>query len=292
MTASADLVEVLRQRGLIVADEKPYVIGRPDRVTLLLQTRAGTKVIAKQVRGGGAARLFENMRAVWNSSFGGRRAPAGLPQPLDCIPELELVLMEHVAGQTLAEMGNSERFFESAIQLIAALHGSDAVAETERSSRSIVRSLQRKAETIVSRLPDQTELIREAVAAIEAHRVKDSELVPSHGDCSPRNVLAADRLVLIDWERFQMSDPARDIAYFATWHWPEQLRRGRRPDDSLLKRAVAIYEAARPGAALRKRLRFHAAAGLIRRAASLVELWPERSYLVPALARTALRQFE
>lgn len=292
MTATADLVEVLRQRGLTVAEDKPFVIGRPDRLTLLLQTRAGAKVIAKQVPAGGAEKLFRNMHAVWISSFGERRAPAGLPQPLDCIPELELVLMEHVTGQTLAELGGPERFFEPAIQLIAALHGSDAVAEPERSSRSIVRSVQRKAETVLSRLPEHAGLIREAVAAIESHRAKDSEWVPSHGDCSPRNVLAADRLVLIDWERFQMSDPARDVAYFATWHWPEQLKRGRLPDDSLLKRAATVYETARPGAALRKRIRFHAAAGLMRRAASLVELWPEQSYLVPALARTALRQFE
>jgi hypothetical protein len=55
---------------------------------------------------------------------------------------------------------------------------------------------------------------------------------------------------------------------------------------------MEIYERTRPGTSLRKRIRFHTAAGLIRRAASLVELWPEQSYLVPALAKTALRQFE
>jgi aminoglycoside phosphotransferase (APT) family kinase protein len=288
---SPDLLEGLRGRGFEVADEE-FAIGRPDRLTLTLTHRQGTTVIAKQVPAGGAEKLFCNMRAVWNSSFGAARKPPGLPNPIDCIPELETVIMERVEGKTLAEMGAPEKYFELAVELIAALHGSDAVAETERGARSVVRSVQRKAEAVAARLPEHTKLVQEAVEAIEANRPKDSSLVPSHGDCSPRNVLAGERLVFIDWERFQMADPARDVAYFATWAWPDQLKRGRMPDESLLKRAMKLYERARPGISLRKQIRFYAATGLIRRAASLAELWPEQSYLVPALARTALRQFE
>jgi hypothetical protein len=289
--ASPEFIEALRQRGFEPLPEG-FTIGRPDRLALALKTSRGAQVVAKHVPNEGAEKLFRNMRAVWFSSFGADRIPPGLPEPVDCIPELGAVIMERVAGRTLAETGAPERFLEPAIELMAELHGSNAVAEKERGSRGIVRSVKRKADVITSRLPEHAELIQRAVQAIESHRPKDSELVPSHGDCSPRNVLVGERMVLIDWERFQMSDPARDVAYFATWSWPEQLKRGRLPDTGLLKRAVRIYERARSGVSLRKQIPFHAAAGLIRRAASLVELWPEQSYLVPALATTALRQFE
>jgi aminoglycoside phosphotransferase (APT) family kinase protein len=290
---SSDLLDGLRDRGFEVTDEE-FAIGRPDRLTVTLAHGSGPMVIAKQVPQGGAEKLFCNMRAVWNSSFGAARKPPGLPKPIDWIPELDIVIMERVEGKTLAEIGAPERYFEPAIELMAALHSSDAAGETERGARSVVRSVKRKAEAISSRLPEHTKVVQEAVAAMEANRPKDGLLVPSHGDCSPRNVLMSEgeRLVLIDWERFQMADPARDLAYFATWGWPEQLKRGRLPDDSLLKHAVKIYERDRPGISLRKQVRFYAAAGLIRRAASLAELWPEQSYLVPALAKTALRQFE
>jgi aminoglycoside phosphotransferase (APT) family kinase protein len=294
---NADLIEGLRTRGFDVSPER-FAIQRPDQTTLAVSSKDGAQLVAKQLPRERAEKLFRNMLAVWNSTFGVARTPAGLPRPLtlelmtETSSEYAVVLMERVEGRPLAE-AQADKFFPEAIALIAALHSSNAVAETERKSRSIVRSLQRKAEVITARAPQFAGVVRSAVAAIELHRRKESELVPSHGDFSPRNVLGGNgRLTLIDWERFQMADPARDVAYFATWPWTDQLKRGRMPDEAPIKRAIELYEQARPGASLRKQIRFYVAAGLIRRAASLVELWPEQSYLVPALAKTALRQFE
>jgi thiamine kinase-like enzyme len=291
MNAPAELLSALSQRGFHVVPES-FRIGRPDRVTLPATTDAGAAIVAKKLPADRAELLFRNMNAVWRSSFGERREPPGLPRPLDYIAELNVVIMERLTGRPLAECGDPQRHFDNAIRLIAELHSSDAQATQRRSARSVVRSARRKTDAIIARFAEHAALAGQVIERLEAVRPKDAELVPSHGDYSPRNVIFADRLALIDWERFQMADPARDVAYFATWDWPEQLKRGRSVSNKLLKRATDLYEQHRPGSALHKRIPFHAAAGLTRRAASLVELWPEQSYLVPALLRTALRQLE
>jgi aminoglycoside phosphotransferase (APT) family kinase protein len=129
--------------------------------------------------------------------------------------------------------------------------------------------------------------------SLQRSRVKDSELVCTHGDFSPRNVLVCDqRALLVDWDRLQQADPARDVTYFATWSWREAIRHGRLPDRSGLKAAVECYQAARPGSDLQRQLPFHVAAGLVRMCCSLIELWPDQAYLVPGLARAALRELE
>src|SRR5206468_866896 len=126
----------------------------------------------------------------------------------------------------------------------------------------------------------------------EAAQVDQLELVPSHGDFSPRNVLVAPerRLALIDWDRLQCADPARDIAYMGTWCWVSALRQGKVPEWSVLERSVARYNLLRPRAAVEMRLSFYIAAGLVRIAHSLIELWPDDAYLVPQLTAEALRQ--
>jgi len=58
----------------------------------------------------------------------------------------------------------------------------------------------------------------------------------------------------------------------------------------VLDRVVGTYNSLRPEALIEARLRFHIAAGLVRIAHSLVELWREDAYLVPQLATEALYQ--
>ncbi|MEP6471624.1 MAG: phosphotransferase, partial [Acidobacteriota bacterium] len=121
----------------------------------------------------------------------------------------------------------------------------------------------------------------------------DSTLVPCHGDFSPRNVLVSPgRSALIDWDRFQLADPARDIAHFGAWCWAERVRRGEKPSWSVLDRAVTAYDALRPSARIRERLGFHVAAALVRASESLILHSPEDALVVPALAAEALRRLE
>ena len=67
-----------------------------------------------------------------NSSFGAARKEPGLPQPIDCIPELNLVLMERVPGQPLAELGAQEKYLEAGITLIAMSFGVEATLPSRK----------------------------------------------------------------------------------------------------------------------------------------------------------------
>ena len=293
VSAPPALAQGLQAAGYTVAGDK-FPTGRPDRATFLVTTAEGKQLVARTSSPEVANRTFANMRALWQSPFGAARQPPGMPQPLEVLPDLGVLLMEHLPGRPLADMGPAqERHFDSAIKLLAELHSSGVTPETKRSSRGVVRSAQRKAAHAGQLAPPHAAALNSLAAALETQRVGDSELVPTHGDFSPRNVLAGgERLALIDWERFQLADPARDVAYFASWGWLDVLRRGRMPGGSSIKHAVEVYETARPGAKLRKRMKFHVAASLMRRACSLIELWPEQSYLVPAIVRVALRELE
>jgi aminoglycoside phosphotransferase (APT) family kinase protein len=64
--------------------------------------------------------------------------------------------------------------------------------------------------------------------AVDLSEVVDGELVPCHGDFSPQNVLVGPGgFALIDWDKLQLADPARDIAYTRAWCWAEAIRHQR-----------------------------------------------------------------
>ena len=271
----------------------PFPTGRPGRATVRARTQQGTLVVAKFCPERGA-QTFENMQKLWASTFGERRQPAGLPKPLDYLPEPGVLISEYVEGRPLSETGRlSESHARGAVELLASLHGSDVQPPSRRSSRGIVRSARRKADRVAELAPQYADAVRSLADALEARRARDTEMVPSHGDFSMRNVLAGpQRLVLIDWERLQRADPMRDIVYFGISTWLPRLRRGRLPDRSLLKQVLAHYRTLRPGADLKRQTGFHLAAGLLRIACSLIELWPAEAYLVPALVSIAHRELE
>jgi aminoglycoside phosphotransferase (APT) family kinase protein len=275
------------------AEPTPFPGGRPDHASVRARTRHGTEVVAK-LCGHNGEQAFRNMRALWASSFGAQRKPPGLPEPLDYIPDPGILISEYVDGRPLAHAACiSEKDARTTSELLVALHGCNAQPQSRRTSRGIVRSARRKADRIAQLAPQYAEAARSLADAIETRRVSDTELVPSHGDFSPRNVLvAAGRFVLIDWDRLQLADPARDLVYFGISTWLPRLRRGRLPNRDLLHEVLRYYSALRPSAKLKAQLHFHIAAGLLRIACSLVELWPAEAYLVPALIAVALRELE
>jgi aminoglycoside phosphotransferase (APT) family kinase protein len=254
-------------------------------------TPGGVRVVAKVYEEGQGEAAYANMQEAWHSSFGVRRRPPGLPRPLEYLPDLGVLVMERLEASRLADLGpRDEKSFERAVRLIAALHESDARPQKRRDCRRIIRSVRRKGTEMDQRLPALGVHFRQVADALEAASIADSELKPAHGDCIPGNVLVApDRIVLIDWDRFQSADPARDIAYFGSWYWVNAIERGAAPDWSMLGRAVRAYEAVRPGASLDKRLDFHVAAGLMRMAHFLAAV-RARPELVPPIAAEAIRR--
>jgi aminoglycoside phosphotransferase (APT) family kinase protein len=229
---------------------------------------------------------------LWDSSFGERRDPPGLARPIEYIGEAGVLVMEHLGGRPLLELDYlAEEHLRQSVELLAALHESDArLSSVPRTASRIVKSLRRKEARIAELAPEYAARYGAAVDAVEAAQPGDQELVCSHGDFSPRNVLAGTgRYALIDWDRLRLADPARDIAHYGAWCWLRALHRRGASDWSALERFVAGYASLRP-CALGDRLDFHRAAALLRMVASRVELWREESYLIPALLDEAARR--
>jgi hypothetical protein len=284
-----DVRAALSERGY-EPDGSEFLTRRPDRLTVGLRTADGEPAIGKLFPAGGGADANRNMRALWESSFGERRDPPGLARPIEYIEEPEVLVMEHLGGRPLVELDYlADEAFRSSVELLAALHGSGAaLASVPRTGARIVKSLRRKQARIAELAPEYAADYGAAVDAVEGAKPGDGELVASHGDFSPRNVLAGrSRYALIDWDRLKPADPARDVAHYGAWCWLRALHGSGAYDCSALDRFVAGYESLRPGAALRERLDFHLGAALLRMVASRVELWREESYLIPKLIEEA-----
>lgn len=290
---SPGLDEALAKRGYNALGDH-FATGRPDRATLALVSRSGARAVGKLYPFRGGEEAFRNMTEVWASSFGARRQPPGLPRPLEYLAEAGVLVMERLEGRPLAELGFAEdRELRRSMALLADLHESDARPRRNRDPRRILRSLERKSDRVAELAPQYSRPIREVVEALASRLPPPAPLVPSHGDFSPRNVLVAPgRFALIDWDRFQWADPARDVAYTGVWCWARALREGAEPDASALDAAAESYDRERPGALTAASLRFHAAAGLVRIAHGLVELWPREAEFVPRLASEALRRLQ
>jgi hypothetical protein len=290
-SARPALDEALAKRGYETRSER-FATGRPDRSALALVSSAGLPSVGKLYPRGGGEEAFRNMTEVWASSFGARRSPPGLPRPIEYIPEAGVLVMERLEGRPLAELGPIDgRELRSSMALLADLHRSGARPRTNRDPRRILRSLERKADRVADLAPRFATAIREVVEALAGRLPPPAALVASHGDFSPRNVLVSPgRLALIDWDRFQWAEPARDVAHAGMWCWARALRAGARPDASSLEAAADGYDHALPGTLTAASLQFHAVASLVRIAHSLVLLWPREASLVPALAAEALRR--
>jgi len=285
------VLKLLRIKGY-EANGVKFPTGRSDRITLPMVTRKRLPVVAKFYPTGGGEITFSNMQELWRSSFGEGRRPPGLPRPIEYLDDAGVLIMERVEGRPFVELDPLDiNILDDSIRLAASLHQCNAQPGKRRDSRLIVKSVRRKAESISKLAPKFAETFWTAVEALEAAQVKDLELVPCHGDFSPKNVLVAPNgLVLLDWDRFRLADAARDIAYMGCWYWVRGLRQEKTPDWSVLDRIVNIYNSLRPGVAIDAHLSFHISAGLLRRAHSYLILWKEESYLVPQLIREALCQ--
>ncbi|PYQ68403.1 MAG: hypothetical protein DMF54_00645 [Acidobacteria bacterium] len=294
---AVSVLEALDSHGYVPASggSARFSVGRPDRETFPMAAADGSDVVVKVYADGRGEATFRNMNILWRSSFGEGRRPPGLPRPIEYLRDREAdggaLVMERLAAPTLLELGTlRDEHLEFAMQLAADLHRSGVAAPRTRSAKKIVRSVERKAERVMALAPHLGADLARVAAALEEHRGRDAELVPCHGDFSPRNVLVgATRNAVIDWDRLQLADPARDVAYFGTWCWVQGLRSGVN-DWSVLDRAVASYQSRRPEVELTSRIGFHVAAGLARIAHGLVELWPAQAHLVPRLSAEALRR--
>jgi hypothetical protein len=287
------VLQALQAQGYTL-DGAAYSTGRPNRVIVSLSSPAGAPLVAKLYPAGGGERTYAQMRQLWRSSFGERRKPPGLPKPVDFLPDPGVLLMECVAGNLCVHRNQlDDETLQGIVAVVAALHDSDVEPLEQRDANRMFRSVRHKANGIADMMPQAASSVTAVVDALELTIGQSGQLVPTHGDCSPRNIVVGPRrIVLIDWDRFERAEPARDIAHLGAWYWVWLLRQGKTPDWSVLERMVSWYRLLRPHAEVEKRLSFYVAARLVRTAHRILVEWPEESHLVPKLAAEALARLK
>jgi len=233
-----------------VSDACERTIGtHADRPVLLVE-HDGDAAVLKRYERGGAALVHGQMVDLWASGF-----RASMPRPIALVEQGRSVLMSRCDGTPLGsrgDVGDAPRRAREVAELLAALHSCGVVVDRRRGPAELLRSSGRKAAELADIAADvgtrrTAALAGELVAALSAALPPVTGLVVSHGDFSPRNVLATPaRLMLIDFDRLQMADPARDLSYWASWIWVTQYQRGATPSWSPGEDVVAHYAAERP----------------------------------------------
>lgn len=288
---SEELARALRLEGY-APDGPGFPSWRRERLALPLVTRGGARVVAKVYPAReDAERTFASMRELWRSSFGERRRPPGLPEPVDCLPELRVVVMERLDGERLADArADDAHAFDAVVRLAASLHASDARPAKRRDARRVARSVRRKAEDVARVDATLGREVARVADRLEAATPGEPELVPSHGDLGPANVLIrASGPALVDFDRLQVADPLRDLTYLGGWYCVRALQRDGRPDWTMLRRAIEVYSAERALEPGEERVGFHRAAALMRFAHDRVRRGePGLAALLPRLVEEAL----
>ena len=214
--------------------------------------------------------IHQAMLRLWLSALGS--SPAGMPEPTGV--HQSVLTMSHIQGEVVAvrgSLGSSIRQLDNLVALAIRLHDSGVFVARRRRGKDIVRSLQRKSTTIGAELRPAFEI---ALAHLAEMQPTGEELVISHGDFSPRNVIVESdgTLVLIDFDRLQMAGRGRDLAYLGAWIWVTCRLDNRLgvADWSAADAALAQYCRTRPAAAdeLRCTASFHRGAAVLRIAAS------------------------
>lgn len=244
-----------------------------------LEVQDGREVVVKTYQNGGSGHVYDDMLALWLSPFGRERRPPGLPQPLSYDPATGEVVMARVPGRALGErgdLGDSVLRLPEVAALLADLHASGAKVQRVRSADRVLASSRRKVDDLSAASVGPRANVGAVAVAAAATKVAelldgccpaDENLVPGHGDFSPRNVLGdANGVVLIDMDRMQMADPAHDLAYWGAWTWATEAMNNRVPSWEGLSHLLNSYAGhlGKRYPVVNTTLAFHQAAAILR----------------------------
>ena len=190
------------------------------RCTLRYDVKRGNgreRLFAKTYASDRAPRVFASLQALSAGHSCGARV--AFPEPVACVPELNLVLQKEVPGRPIARrlLAGDEPLAAGVAEALHALHTSRVeLARTHSLARELAPLGERVA-TIGGRAPSLEPLARRCLAVVHA----DSERAwpwrsrPVHRDFYHDQVLASDRdLSFLDLDDAAMSEPAVDVANF------------------------------------------------------------------------------
>ena len=222
--------ELLRTIGLVAADTSP----RNVRVELLKHHPGSRCTFRAQWWGREATRsligklydvdrpeVYDAMRAVQAAGFDGA-SEFGIPRPLAYLPSLRLLLQEEVNGESVQDLclRRGARIIDVAercARWLLSFQASAPVSEPPPDRDTLLASLARWSAR-VARLGEP--FGDKAACLWRALQEMASTLAPvpgcaGHGSYSPAHVvLVGRRTIVLDWDGYDVADPARDVSRF------------------------------------------------------------------------------
>lgn len=181
---------------------------------------AHTVVIGKGYFRGGGAEVFDSMVRLWSEGFADDPALT-IPEPLAYLEDRRLLLQSPAPGRALYQDLDAPASALGRVRLaarwLAKLHagplaGIPVVAPAqEREKLSVHRSV---LTDVCPQVAPRIDRLAEFVAASSATQ-SPRDGVPTHGDFQPKNIfVSGERVTVIDFDRFGVALPARDLGHF------------------------------------------------------------------------------
>jgi hypothetical protein len=254
---------------------RPLKWHKGSRCTLeiLLQTDNGSYQLIAKVYSKDRPDAYQLMEELWRDQFG-QSAPFSIPRPLAYVPSLRLLLEEKLEGKNAKEIfltGDGKERVEAAersarwlayFQEFAPRSGH--ISPLERELARMERWTRRFGELDGS-LAAEARLLFERLSAASS-KIGQAELAAGHGSYSPDHVFfVGDQVLTIDWDGFDLGDPARDVARFIVA--TQRLAVGRMRSINALDSAITAFlntYVKTQGSAILPRLPFYRAATCLR----------------------------
>lgn len=166
------------------------------------------------------ARTFESMKLLWSEGFAEDRLLT-IPEPIAFVPSMRLLLQGLAPGEALYtyidDPGKALEPVGLTARWLAKLHGTRIAGSPvlppgyeETKLRTYRDVLMRICPAFAPRIGYFAQYILVSLKALDPRQV-----VPTHGDFQPKNVsIFGDRVTVIDFDRFALAHPARDLGHF------------------------------------------------------------------------------
>jgi hypothetical protein len=170
---------------------------------------------------GKAAREFEAMRLIWDAGFG-HDERFRIPRPVQHFPDLHLILQGKARGSKLRlYIGKGDEVSLSHARMaglwLAKLHNLQVASPQVCTYTAEIASLRMFVAALTADQPKLASELQQRAAAVEQSFCSFQGLPTTmvHGDFHPDHIFVERNFVtVIDFERFCVSDPARDLGSF------------------------------------------------------------------------------
>jgi hypothetical protein len=247
-----------RAAGLGPADAKVSIVQNDGTGAATVEYAVGgsARLFAKLYPDGSGPHAYQVLRALWRAGFN-REHRYRVPEPLGFVAELNLLLMRGAPGESVADALGSDgdrvvRAVREAARWLLALHASPVRVGRLDQPWYLFRKLSDRLAKAAAAHPQELKRLTVMVDHLQAvaERRRPVEPVQAHGQFRPIHAfLSGETVTVIDLDRSQPSDPARDLAEFVH-RLRSTLARdgGARPvADALTRAFLEEYARERPG---------------------------------------------